>query len=282
MTLQALVNNELASETDLIIYCDAARNQHDVVNVDAVKALIHNVSGFKSVRVIERETNYGLACNIIEGVTEVCRQYGRAIVLEDDVVANPQFLKFMNQALHRYASESRVWHISGWNYPIDSTSLGDAFFWRVMNCWGWATWCDRWDYFRKQPAQLVGEWDRKSIRTFNLDGAHNFWAQVLGNANGKLNTWAVFWYATIFENSGLCLNPSISLVDNIGHDGSGENCNKSTDYEILMQLKHKSEFIFPESIQESFLAVERIKKFYRGINQSWINRFISAISLNRR
>jgi hypothetical protein len=99
-----------------------------------------------------------------------------------------------------------------------------------MNCWGWATWADRWQYFERDKEKLVKTWDKEKVKRFNLDGSCNFWGQVVDNYSGKLNTWGIFWYASIFEHDGLCLNPVRSFVQNIGHDGSGENCVKSVNY----------------------------------------------------
>jgi hypothetical protein len=262
-TLEALAANLLAKQSDLFVYADAARDEREVGRVQAVRSAVHAASGFRSITVIKRETNYGLARNIIEGVTEVCNRYGRVIVLEDDVVTGPYFLSFMNAALDRYVDVTRVWHISGWSYPIDSSGLGAAFFWRVMNCWGWATWADRWKCFQKNPQRLVESWGQEKIRRFNLDGVHVFWTQITANQKGRLNTWAIFWYATIFENNGLCLNPARSFVRNIGHDGSGENCDY-TDSFAVEQLG--SEYAdLPECKEESIVAVQRIKAFYDEI-----------------
>jgi hypothetical protein len=269
-TLEALAANTLVEQTDLIVYADAPRNESDIEQVREVRNLVHSVSGFRSVNVIERKNNYGLARNIIEGVTEICDRYGRVIVLEDDIVTAPNFLSFMNATLDRYVDEKRVWHISGWNYPIDEDGLGDAFFWRVMNCWGWATWSDRWKYFSKDPKRLIQSWDRGKIRRFNLDGTHDFWEQVTANDKGKLNTWAIFWYATIFEAGGLCLNPVRSFVRNIGNDGSGENCGKIDPFAIAQVKGRVHEF--PDRIEESTLAVHRVQEFYKGFQASLLQR----------
>ena len=260
-SLDALSRNHLAIQSDLIIYSDGARDGTQKMAVDEVRELAHSVRGFKSVKVIERKTNYGLARNISEGVTEACQQYGKVIVLEDDIVTSPYFLSFMNGALDRYEKVPDVWHISGWNYPIEHTDLGDAFFIRIMNCWGWATWSDRWKYFEKAPDKLVGNWNKKTIKRFNLDGVNDFWAQVLANHRGEKSTWAVFWYASIFENGGLCLNPTGSLVLNIGHDGSGENCGTTSIFASVDLADHN--MILPANIEESSLAVERIRAFYK-------------------
>lgn len=274
-TLETLAANSLASESDLVVYTDGARNVADAERVRAVRDVVRRAEGFRSVELIERDANFGLARNIIEGVTEVCSAHGRVIVLEDDIVTGRNFLSFMNAALDRYADEPRVWHVSGWNYPIDPANLGDAFLWRVMNCWGWATWADRWKHFRKDPAHQVETWDKEKIARFNLDGAHDFWGQVEANRKGRLNTWAIFWYASIFENHGLCLNPARSFVHNIGHDGSGENCGYSEDFSIS-QFGPGFER-FPADIEESVLAVQRVKAFYEGMRRPFLQRVVSYV-----
>ena len=221
-TIEALSKNELANESELIIYSDGAKNievKQKVKEVREYLKTIQDLDAFKSVTIIEREKNFGLANSIIDGVTKIVNKYGKIIVLEDDIVTSKYFLKFLNDALEYYKEKKELWHISGWNYPISSDGLDDVFLWRLMNCWGWATWSDRWQYFEKNPKKLIKTFSKKDIKRFNLDGYYNAWSQVKENYKGKINTWAIFWYAIIFEHNGLCLNPTQSFVQNIGHDG---------------------------------------------------------------
>lgn len=275
-TLDALAMNVLAGESDLIVYSDAARNEKEAVFVNQVREIVLNAQGFRTVTVIERQSNYGLARNIIEGVTDICKQYGRVIVLEDDLVTSPEFLTFMNDALDHYEHEKKVWHISGWNYPIDVDQLGDAFFLRVMNCWGWATWGNRWEYFEKDTEKLVSEFDKKMIREFDLNDSGVFWSQVLLNHQNKINTWAIYWYATIFKNGGLCLNPAISYIDNIGHDGSGTHGSRSSDiYSATLNMSRTN--IFPSQLIENELAIKKIISFYKDIKPTILKRVQNKI-----
>ena len=261
-TLEALKRNFLASYSELFIFSDGPKNDTDSLSVKEVRKLLKKLTGFKHIEIITSNTNKGLANSIVGGVTEVINKYGRVIVLEDDLIVSSNFLNFMNEALDKYKNEDLVWHVSGWNYPIETEGMGDVFFWRVMNCWGWATWRDRWIHFRKDPLHLLTTWNKKEIRRFNLEGANDFWAQVVENAEGKIDTWAIFWYATIFENGGLCLNPTRSYVKNIGCDGSGINCSNSPFLGgEIFDPKYPVEW--PTEIQESEIAVRRIKDYYR-------------------
>ncbi|MGO3406062.1 glycosyltransferase [Marinomonas sp.] len=278
-TIEALKKNELAHQSELIIYSDAAKNDQAWLQVQEVRDYIKTVAGFKSVKIIERERNWGLATNIIDGVGKVVSQYGKVIVLEDDIVTSSTFLSFMNQALNYYEDQKKVWHISGWNYPIQSVGTEDAFFWRVMNCWGWATWADRWQYFDKNPQRLAHDWSHKEKNHFDLDSSGVFWPQVLSNIDGKMNTWAIFWYSTIYENKGLCLNPVETFVDNIGFDGSGVHCGKSIELMSSdVKLNNRSKFDWPNEITESTQAVEAIKLYYKKQKKPFIVRVINKLA----
>ena len=261
-TVEALQKNELASETELFIFSDGPKDEKAIAKVKKVREYIKTIDGFKKIAIIEREKNWGLANNIIDGVTNVINKYGKIIVLEDDLVSSPYFLKFMNEALEFYKDEKKVWHISGWNYPIETKGIGDVFFWRVMNCWGWATWADRWKYYERNVDKIIKEFSEIDIKKFNLDGTVNFWEQVILNKEKKINTWAIFWYATIFKHNGLCLNPSQSFVKNIGLDGSGTHCGK--DCSFSNDVSMNKDISFSVNIKENNTAVQRIKQFYNS------------------
>ena len=275
-TVEALQKNELAKDSKLFIYSDTAKNENALNKVNEVREYIKTINGFKKVTIIEREKNWGLANSIIDGVTKIVNEYGKIIVLEDDLVTSPYFLKFMNEALEFYEDEKKVWHISGWNYPIDTGDLDDVFLWRLMNCWGWATWADRWKNYEKDINKTINEFSKDDIKRFNIDGVENFWGQVLSNKEGMINTWAIFWYATIFKQNGLCLNPSQSFVENIGHDGSGVHCGESCAFNSSLSMNEKVNF--DTKIEENSFAVRRIQQFYKSQKKYFFVRVINKLA----
>ena len=154
-TVKALKNNELASESELFIYADGAKNNAALRQVNEVRDYIKTIDGFKKIIIIEQDENIGLANSIISGVTKVVSEYGKVIVIEDDIFTSPYFLKFMNEALEFYKDKDRIWHVSGWSHPIDSDNLEDVFISRLMNCWGWATWADKWQHYEKNIGKTI-------------------------------------------------------------------------------------------------------------------------------
>lgn len=226
-TVEALKKNILANESDLIVYSDAPKSEAQAANVQEVRKYIREIEGFKSLTVIERDTNFGLARSIIDGVTATVNKYRRIVVLEDDMVTSPYFLTYMNEALEKYADDDRVVSIHGYVYPVVQT-LPEAFLLPGADCWGWATWSRGWACFNADGQFLLDELKRrKLIRSFDFNGAYPFSKMLEGQIKGTNDSWAVRWYASAFLAGKLTLYPGRSLVHNIGNDNSGTHCGES-------------------------------------------------------
>ena len=235
-TLNALIQNELASESVLYIYCDGPKENSSIEerkNINNLRLLVRSKQWCGEVKIIESEKNKGLANSIIDGVTEVSSKYGKVIVLEDDIVTSKGFLKYMNQALIIYEDDERVMHVSGYIYPVKGKKLPETFFYNVNSCWGWGTWNRAWILFYKDSIKvkeaLLAK-DNFSQDNFNKGQGRAFWKQIEDNISGKINTWAVYWHSILFLNDGFSLHPHKSLVRNIGMDNSGDNCGVDSRY----------------------------------------------------
>jgi len=117
-TIEALIGNELAPQSRLIVFSDGPRDNKDVLLVEQVRDYISTIRGFESVSIIPSKSNKGLANSIISGVTSVLSEYDKVIVLEDDLVTSPQFLRYMNNSLDFYENDEAVISIHGYIYPV--------------------------------------------------------------------------------------------------------------------------------------------------------------------
>lgn len=228
-TIDALQKNELASESELFIYSDAAKNSKSENNVTKVRALIKSVMGFKSVTVIEREKNWGLANSIIDGVTKIIEQYERVIVLEDDLVTSPYFLTFMNNGLDAYQNEENIYSITGFSFSSKFMRFPKGFVddiylnIRPMS-WSWATWKSEWqgiDWKIQDFNDFISS--QKRIRQFNQGGT-DLTNMLKMQMNGQLDSWYIRWTYNAFKKGKLTVYPRISLVNNVGHDNTGVHC----------------------------------------------------------
>ena len=235
-TWEALSRNQYASDTELYLYCDGPKaNASDEMRqriaelhaqakqyaIDAPKA-----GKFKAVHVVCAEANKGLANSIIGGVSDVIAKHGRVIVLEDDLLTSPYFLKYMNTALDFYQDRPGVMSISANRPPLDAMQIPADYEYDVFACLrsystGWATWEDRWDRvdwsmdflseFLTHPAQ---------VEAFNRAGDDMKDLLIL-QRDHKIDSWAIRFGYAHFKEHCVAILPCYSYVDNIGFDGSG-------------------------------------------------------------
>jgi hypothetical protein len=220
--LRSLAACELAGETDLHIFCDAAKARIDQPAVREVRELARGVTGFRSVRVVEREENWGLSRSVTSATAELCERFGRVIAVEDDLVVAPGFLRFLNHGLNRYETEARVMQISGFQFDLRATPADRSVFLPLISCWGWATWKRAWRAYDPQAGgfdEIAADADRR--HRFNLDGAYDYASLLKRQQEGSVDSWGVRWYLSVFRQDGVVLYPPRSLVSNEGFDGSG-------------------------------------------------------------
>lgn len=268
-TLEALESNVLASESDLTVFADGPRDSQDKELVEEVLEVVKSATGFRSVRIVKSEVNKGLANSIIHGVTKICEMNGRVIVLEDDLFTSPYFLEFMNTGLDVYANDDRVASIHGYTPSTFARDrLPSTFFMRGADCWGWATWKRAWAGFRPDAAELLDEiMGRGLSEEFNLGGAYDFTRLLRAQVEGRVDSWAIRWHASMFLASKFTLYPGESLVRHIGDDGSGTHVkNRKTSPHPL----HEGRLVVEPQTVAADLAV--LRKYERAMVNTFGSR----------
>ncbi|NBF03290.1 glycosyltransferase [Pseudomonas sp. Fl5BN2] len=275
-TINALKLNILARETDIFIYSDAAKTPENEKAISEVRSYLSSISGFHSVSIIHRESNFGLAKSIISGITETLESHDRIIVMEDDLVTSPYFLSYMNDGLDMYQDHPEVASIHGYIYPIEHHGLPDYFFLKGADCWGWATWRRAWQHFVADGRSLLEQIQKAPDRDdFDFSGGYKYTKMLQDQVAGRNNSWAIRWYASAFLRGMVTLYPSRSFVHNIGNDGSGTHSeitdhfdsNISTTYPKLSLIK----------TEDHASARARIIKYFNSTKPNLIRRVIRAI-----
>lgn len=267
-SIASLQANALAAESELYIFSDAAKDQTAETAVQEVRSFIRTIKGFKQVNYIEREENWGLARNIIDGVTRLVNEHERVIVLEDDLIVAPYFLRFMNDALETYADEPKVGHIQACDFTKDPT-LPETFLIKWTGSWGWATWKRAWQHFNPNGQELLNQLEQRRLtRRFDFNGTYGFTRMLRRQIAGQNNSWAIRWNASLFLADILSLNVGRSLVQNEGFDGSGTNCGGGGLYssDLWMQPLPVTK-ITP--IEENEEARKAFARYYHRTNSFW-------------
>ena len=227
-TIDALGQNELASETTLYIFSDGAKSETAAPKVQEVREMVRGVKGpFKTVKVIEAEKNRGLADSIINGVARVMEDAGRCIVLEDDLVTAPDFLVFLNACLDRYEDEPTVGQATAYTVPITvPTDYKDSVYLIPRTCsLGWATWRDRWANVDWDVTDMEAfRQDRNARRAFDASGTDRF-DRLRRQVERGANSWSIRFGYSQFRQGYNTVCPVDCRVKNIGADGSGVHLN---------------------------------------------------------
>jgi hypothetical protein len=274
VTIDALNKNHGAKDSVLYIYSDAPRSDADKPKVKQLRDYLRRIVGFKKVEIIEQERNLGLAKSILLGVTQTVQKYGRVIVLEDDIMTSPYFLKYMNDALELYQNDKKVYSVHGYMFPV-AGKLPETFFLSGANSWGWATWKRAWEQFEGDGRKLLNELQtNRWTHQFDVNGTCKYTKMLSDQIAGNNDSWAIRWRAKVFLQGGLTLFPGVSLVQNIGHDSTGVHCQISNTY--VVKLSNDAVNVSRIEILENDVAVAALMKFYKsnetGIFQKIVNR----------
>lgn len=262
-SLESLSRCEGAEESELFIFSDGAKGEGDRKGVEEVRKVIASRKWCGRVNIIERDKNLGLAASIISGVTGLCEKYGRVIVLEDDIIVSRYFLDYLNTALDRYEDEERVMQVTGHMFPIKFKSETDAVFFPIANSQGWATWQRAWkDFDREMKGYEELKKDAALRKRFDLDGSYPYFEMCEAQKEGKVDSWAIRWYLSVFMKGGLGLFPVKSLLENIGFDPEGTHT-KNNDNFYGSASEDFRVTRFPSEVRTSEEAFKELKRFLK-------------------
>ena len=264
--VNSLLDNSEAIDSDLIVYVDGPRKEKkgEAENVEAVREYVKTIHGFKSLTYHFSEVNKKLAPSVISGVTEVINHYGRAIVIEDDLVASKNMLAFVNQGLSRYEHTPEVFSICAYTnrMKIPEDYHYDAYFCPRSSSWGWATWKNRWDSV---------DWELKNwheveshAKAFNQWGGSDCFGMLKGWHEQRNQSWAIRFCYSQFVQDKISLFPIISKIENNGFDGNGTNCSTWSRFKSDLDLSERKVFDYPEDttihikLRKGFLSYHSI------------------------
>ncbi|PHR17376.1 MAG: hypothetical protein COA41_12220 [Sphingopyxis sp.] len=255
--LASLAANPEFADSDTYIFCDGARGERDVANVEKTIAVAREFIA-DPARVIVSGTNKGLKRSIIDGLDYVFQTHSTAIVLEDDLTFSPQFLGFMNRALDEYADQPKVAQVSGYSFLAREDDA--CVFLPTINSWGWATWKDAW--FENHPAKADTEKaarllkKRQARKQFDFASAYPFSKILHDQLYVKNTSWAIWFYFNVFTHNLVTVYPPRSLVNNEGFDGTGTNCRNASN--IRFKFRNES-FVYPSTVKFDPKVLKTVK-----------------------
>lgn len=261
-TLESLLANPEVSSSPVYVFCDGPRRPDETSAVEQTREVARSLAPAHT-RFVMRDCNFGLRRSISEGVTELVREFGKVIVIEDDLVISDQFIAFMNAGLDKYRDHDKVMQISGHMFPISTPRAKEPIFLPFTTTWGWATWRRAWDRFDGDGKGYSKLRSHPGLRRqFDLDGAYPYFSMLKKQRSGKVDSWGILWYLSVFMHEGLVLYPAESLVANKGFDGTGTNCSAGgSANEQSMGRIDVSQLGFPQESSIDMRVFETVKAY---------------------
>lgn len=200
------------------LYCDAARGEQDEELCEATQKVARNLP----VELRIRPHNYGLSKNLISGISEVLSQHPSAMVFEDDVHPKAGCIDYLNMALDTYGSRQQIFSVGCYRRSLDVPTT-NVFLSPRFNCWGWATWANRWERIQES----LKNWELPFPAFYKLSEAGGYdivqrWRAY--EMKNKPLTWDTVVALHCLQQGWMQVQPSDVMIENVGFDGTGTNC----------------------------------------------------------
>jgi Glycosyl transferase family 2 len=262
--LEALKQNNIEK---LYIFSDGPKLEADLEKVKKVRDIVSNIN-WCNVEYEFAEKNRGLADSIIYGVSKVFNVgYDKLVVLEDDCVPSPNFMKFMREAFDFYEDYDNVMHISGFGLPLKKHTKSDVYFTPYPCSWGWGTWRKYWEscnFYQYENYKFLLQ-NESMRRKFNYAG-EAFSEFLEMQLKGQINSWLIRWYFHLFQNNGLAVWSYNSYINNKGFDGSGVHSNKIDRFNQKL-VSHKDDnekIVFEENVVVNEVLIKEFRRYFMG------------------
>ena len=247
ITLDSLSKCDGYENYSFFVFGDGPKNKSEISDVLKTREVAKNFLG-NNAKYFFASNNKGLASSVIDGISKILKKFESVIVIEDDLIFHKNFLDYITNALNYYSNNDKVSMVSGYMYNVPQfKEYQNQIFLPLISTWGWGTWSSAWKNFDPHAEGYQVLKTDKSIRNkFDCNNSYPF-SRMLGlQMNGKIDSWGIRWYWSVFKNNGITCFPPNTLVLNNGFDNTATHGKgfltkfnktkfpKESDYRVLL------------------------------------------------
>ena len=234
-----------------------ANREGEAERVARVREIATAVNWPCEVKTLFREENLGCKYAVSGGITWFFEHEEQGIILEDDCLPDQGFFGFCETLLARYASDERVWVITGDNFQNGQMrGEGTYYFSRYNHVWGWASWRRAWQK-ADMDIKFWPEWKKSMAWQAAMPDKveRKYWSKIFDSMyRAEIDTWDYPWTASVWFHGGLTATPNVNLVSNIGF-GSDSTHTASADSPLAgMPTGQLGELTHPDQIVQDIVA----------------------------
>ena len=229
----------------LYIAANAPNPQKEDDEIKCLKArqCTENVDWQCDVKRWYRDTHLTAGESISSAISWFFENEEEGIIIEDDILAHPDFFKYCDEMLDRYREDERIHLIAGRNSFFYSIPEHQAsyFFSRYMMIWGWASWRRVWNTYQYDLSKISKKEFSEKLK--QIDYRARPFMRILYKLmlTKKFDTWDHQFFVNQILYSRYSIIPFTNMVENLGM-GSPEATHSSSD---LKRTNHKAESPYP-------------------------------------
>lgn len=272
--IDSLKKDPLSIDTDLYIISDAAYTDEHADSISNIREYADSISGFKTVNIIKPESNLGAIKSFLLLKKIIFENHDNLIFFEDDNKVSPHFLKFMNDCFVKYKDDPKVMYVCGYKYPVDLPNdyNHEVFFYPAVSAWGMGLWKSK-DLEVVDLDKASIKKDKKNLNKLKKFSYTTYLILLQDLYSNKILIDARKEYLMI-KNDLVAVFPTVSLVKNTGHDGSGLNCGVSN----LFQNENLDNNFFVSKLPDNvFIDAGVHKAIYEYKNVSLKTKLFSNV-----
>lgn len=271
-TRRMIDNLRTVAPAHLFVAADGPRRGHpdDIERCRATRAVIDEVDWPCDTRRLEHDENLGLSRAIVAAVDWFFEQVDEGVILEDDCLVQPDFLRFAGEVLEHHRHTDEIVYVTAVNLrPDDDPALDTYRFASCGHVWGWATWARAWRTF--DP--YLSAWPEHAHR-FGRGASplrRNLGRKFASAHSEGRYTWARALHFHVARQNGLVVVPPVNLVRNIGIGRDSTNT-KSLRHPLARLPVGNLEFPLrhPEAIVADPAYDSAMARFHKWRLKEWI------------
>ncbi|CRF33646.1 putative glyocosyltransferase protein [Brachyspira suanatina] len=231
-----------------------------------VREIIKYVDWECEVKTLFRDENLGCGKAVSGAINWFFENEEDGIILEDDCLPNKSFFYYCEELLNYYKDNEKIMHI-GSNHIGEPYSEYTYNFTSIMRCWGWASWRRAWKHFDFTLKRYdYKDIERKIEIIYKDKNMQHYWKSItLCMMNLGIDTWDYQWVISIIANEGLCIDPNINLVSNIGFTKEGTHTFDSDCNVANLPTYNIEKIIHPPKIERNMEIDEKILHKWFGV-----------------
>lgn len=228
-----LISLQNSGINKISLYLDKPNDEISQFNQKEIIRMIDAAQFWLKSEVKRNKKHLGVSKSIKFVLDKEFKKFSKIIFLEDDCVPFKFFFDFTLKCLEKFENNNEIMSVCGYQLPFFKKKekvITNIFLKRFMP-WGWATWKNRWKKYNGSFSDIKNEIFNSKEKIYIPKEIKKYLKnkRLLNNSE---DVWSINWSLLHYLNNSFCVYPNISLIRNIGFDGSGIHCNFSNAFTV--------------------------------------------------